>query len=167
MFNSVGALLNTLLAASLSYIAIIVLLRISGKRTLAKWNAFDFVVTIAFGSILATTLLSQQTSVLQGMLGVALLMLYQFLLTWSAARSPLVQRFIKAKPTLLMHRGSFLNQALRSERVTQGEVLAAVRNQGIGDLAEVQAVILETDGSFSVVTQLREGSALRDVAGFS
>ena len=101
MFNSWSALAHTLLAGSLGYVAIVVILRLSGKRTLSKWNSFDFIVTIAFGSILASLLLSQKTSVAQATLAFALLVLYQFCITWLAARSSLVQKLIKAKPTLL------------------------------------------------------------------
>ncbi|MEM8808161.1 MAG: hypothetical protein AAGF01_19240 [Cyanobacteria bacterium P01_G01_bin.38] len=77
MFNSWPSLAHTLTAGSLGYIVIIFLLRISGKRTLSKWNAFDFVVTIAFGSILAAMLLSKETSLAQASLGFGLLVLYQ------------------------------------------------------------------------------------------
>lgn len=169
VFNSFSALLHTLVIGSLAYVAIIVLLRISGKRTLSKWNAFDFVVTVAFGSTLATVLLSKDTSLLQGVLGFGLLIVLQFALTWLAVRSPLVQRLIKAKPTLLLFKGSFQEDALARERVTEGEVRAAVRSQGISDLNQVEAVVLETDGSFSVIREVshRSDSAMVDVQGYS
>ena len=57
-FESGSALLRTLIVGSLAYMALVFLLRVSGKRTLSKWNAFDLVVTVAFGSTLATALLS-------------------------------------------------------------------------------------------------------------
>jgi uncharacterized membrane protein YcaP (DUF421 family) len=166
MFNSWSSLAHTLVAGSLGYALIILLLRISGKRTLSKWNSFDFVVTIAFGSILAAMLLSQSTSLAQAVLGFGLLVLYQFILTWVAARSQAIQKLIKAEPTLLFHEGRFVHNVLKQERVTEGEVLAAIRSQGIGDLHQVDAVILETDGSFSVIQNLQDSSALKDVKGF-
>lgn len=166
MFNSWSSLAHTLMAGSLGYLIIIVILRISGKRTLSKWNSFDFVVTIAFGSILASMLLSKETSLAQASLGFGILVAYQFLLTWIAARSSLVQNLIKAKPTLLFYQGQFRQRNLEKERVSQGEVLAAIRSQGIGNLHEVGAVVLETDGSFSVVQNLGNASALKDVEGF-
>lgn len=166
MFNSWSSLAHTLFAGSLGYILMIFLLRISGKRTLSKWNSFDFVVTIAFGSILAAMLLSQSTSLAQAGLGFALLVLYQFGITWMATRSEVIQNLIKAKPTLLFFEGQFIQACLKQERVAEGEVLAAIRSQGIGDLNQVDAVILETDGSFSVIQNLQDSSALRDVQGF-
>lgn len=166
MFNQWSSLSHTLVVGTLGYILIIFLLRISGKRTLSKWNSFDFVVTIAFGSILAAMLLSKSTSLAQAGLGFGLLVLYQFILTWLAARSGIVQKLIKAKPTLLFYDGQFIHNHLQQERIAEGEVLAAIRSQGIGDLNQVDAVILETDGSFSVIRDLQSSSALRDVQGF-
>lgn len=167
MFNSWSSLAHTFVAGSLGYIVIIFLLRISGKRTLSKWNSFDFVVTIAFGSILASMLLSKDTSLTQASLGFGLLVLYQFLLTWVSTRSGLVQSLIKAEPTLLLYKGVFRKKALKQERVAEGEVMAAIRSQGLGSMDNVDAVILETDGSFSVISNLENASALVDVQGFA
>lgn len=166
MFNDWSALAHTLVAGSLGYIFIVFLLRISGKRTLSKWNSFDFVITIAFGSILASLLLSKSTSLVQAGLGFSLLVLYQFGITWTAARSEVIQTLIKARPTLLFYRGQFVRDLVQQERIAEGEILAAIRSQGIGDLERVDAVVLETDGSFSVIQDLQGSSALRDVEGF-
>lgn len=165
MFNSWSALFHTLVTGSLGYIVIVFLLRISGKRTLAKWNSFDFVVTIAFGSILAAMLLSKETSLAQATLGFGILVLYQFIISWTAARSSLVQKLIKAEPALLLYEGQFRHSVLKKERVSEGEVLAAIRNQGMGDMTQIGAVVLETDGSFSVIKELENASALKDVRG--
>jgi uncharacterized membrane protein YcaP (DUF421 family) len=75
LFNSQSYLLNTLIVGILAYIILVFLLRLSGKRTLSKWNSFDFITTVAFGSILATLLLSKDTSLAQGTLGFALLII--------------------------------------------------------------------------------------------
>ena len=64
--------LNTIILGTIAYIAIIFMLRVSGKRTLAKWNSFDFVVTIAFGSVLASILLSTKDTLGQGLLAFAI-----------------------------------------------------------------------------------------------
>lgn len=168
MFNNLTSLIHTLTIGALSYLMIVVLIRISGKRTLSKWNAFDFVVTIAYGSILATLVLSKETSLLQGVLGIGVLLALQFALTWLAVRTQLVQKLIKGQPRLLLYEGQLQTEALYQERVTEGEVLAAVRAQGIAALEEVGAVVLETDGSFSVISTLseRSPSAMADVTGY-
>jgi uncharacterized membrane protein YcaP (DUF421 family) len=169
LFNSVSSLLHTLIIGSLSYVAVVAVLRVSGKRTLSKWNAFDFVVTVAYGTILATLVLSRDTSLLQGILGLVVLLLLQFALTWLAVRYPMVQGWIKAQPTLLLYRGELQLDALKRERVTQSEIRAAVRSQGLSAMEDAEVVVLETDGSFSVIQQLNPGSdsALSDVKGYS
>ena len=162
------SLFHTLVAGTLSYIGLIVWLRVSGKRTLSKWNAFDFVVTIAMGSILASALLTKSVSLVQTMVAIGLLVAFQFILTWLSVRSGIVQALIKAKPTLLFFKGEFIEQRLKQERVAKGEVLAAIRLSGGGNLNDIAAVVLETDGSFSVIKDLdvNEANALRDVEGF-
>jgi uncharacterized membrane protein YcaP (DUF421 family) len=147
--------------------ALVFLLRVSGKRTLSKWNAFDLVVTVAFGSTLATALLSKDTTLVQGVLAFGLLVGLQWSITWLSVRSVTVERWVKAQPRLLLFRGQLRQEALQQERVTESELRAALREQGITALEDVEAVVLETDGSFSVLKQRgSSASALADVEGY-
>ena len=157
--------ISTIVLGSIAYVSIIIMLRISGKRTLSKWNSFDFVVTIAFGSILSSILLSTKDSFGTGIFGFALLVLFQYILTWVSARSSLVQKFVKAKPALLLYKGQLRDNVLKRERVAEREVLAALRANGLGAIEDADAVVLETDGSLSVIADLSHStaSALKDV----
>ncbi|AFY58834.1 putative membrane protein [Rivularia sp. PCC 7116] len=168
MLNSWDSIQHTLIVGTLGYIATIILLRVSGKRTLSKWNAFDFVITIAFGSILASMMLSKDTSLVQGVLAIGLLVLFQFIITWISVRSNIFQGWIKAEPTLLLFKGELQHHAMRHQRVAEGEVLAALRTNGMAALEDAEAVILETDGSFSAIKKLKDSSAsaLADVKGY-
>ncbi|SCZ52187.1 Uncharacterized membrane protein YcaP, DUF421 family [Thiohalomonas denitrificans] len=151
MLGSGSALLRTAVIGVLAYISLVFLLRISGRRTLSKMNAFDFVVTVALGSTLATILLNQNVALAQGALAFALLIGVQYAVTWSSVRARWFRGLVTGEPALLLYRGSFLQAALVSARVTEDEVRAAVRSAGVATLNEVEAVVLETDGSFSVV----------------
>lgn len=168
-FHSWDSLARILIVGGLSYLSLLLLLRASGKRTLSKMNAFDFVVTVALGSILASTLVSKSVTLADGVLGFAILIGLQFLITWLSVRSPAVSRLVKAEPSLLFHQGRFLPEAMRRERVVEAEVRAAVRAQGVAAMAQVEAIVLETDGSFTVLQPPPSGaaSALADVAGAS
>ena len=161
--------LNTFILGTVAYIAIIVMLRISGKRTLSKWNSFDFVVTIAFGSVLASILLSTKDSFGTGIFGFGLLVLFQYILTWISVRSSWIQKLVKAEPALLLYQGQIKHDVLKRERIAEGELLAALRTSGVGAIEDADAVILETDGSFSVITDLNNStaSALKDVKEFN
>jgi uncharacterized membrane protein YcaP (DUF421 family) len=148
----------------LAYGSLVVLLRASGNRTLSKMNAFDFVVTVALGSALASSLLSDRVTVAQVALAFAVLIGLQLLITWSSSRAAWVKRLVTGEPSLLLYQGEILPTALRRSRVTPDEVAAAVRSAGLARPEEAGAVVLETDGSFSVVPR-RPGEAPPRVAG--
>lgn len=150
-FNGWENLLRTLIVGVLAYIALIILLRISGKRTLSKMNAFDLVVTVALGSTLATVLLSKSVALVEGVLAFAVLIGLQFVVTWSSVQVRWVRRITTGEPRMLLYRGEFLPDGLRTARVTHDEVRAAIRAAGLANRRDAQAVVLETDGSFSVV----------------
>ena len=160
-------LARILVIGVLAYISLILCLRISGKRTLAKMNAFDLIVTVSLGSTLASIILSGGTALAEGVTAFVLLIGLQFVVTWSSVRVRWVRKIVTGEPQLLLQRGHFVAAALRRARVTRSEVRAAVRSAGINDLNTVQAVVLETDGSFSVVqgTEHPENSSLDDVPG--
>ena len=168
LFESWAGLGRVVVIGVLAYAALVVLLRISGKRTLAKMNAFDFVVTVALGSTLATVLLSKDVALAEGALAFAVLIGLQYLLAWLGRRSDRIEALIKSEPALLLYRGRFLEHAMRQERLAQVEVLAAIRQQGIADVEDVEAVVLETDGSFSVIRRTGEAPAgsLRNLDGY-
>lgn len=161
LFDGWTGIGRSALLGLLAYLALIVFLRLSGKRTLSKMNAFDLVVTVALGSCLATILLSDRVSLAQGATAFATLIALQYLIAWASVRSALVRGLAKSEPALLLRQGRFLNAAMRRERVTEAEVRAAIRNARILAVEEVEAVVLETDGSLSVLPrQAGEPSAL-------
>ena len=163
-FNGWSVLGRTLLIGVLAYVSLVFMLRVSGKRTLAKMNAFDLVVTVAIGSTLATIVLSKSVALAEGLLALALLIGMQFAISWSSTRMPWLRRVVTGEPRLLLRDGVMLDDALRDARVTREEVRAAVRSAGIGALGEVAAVVLETDGSFSVIAG-QPGAALSSLDG--
>ncbi|CAA9568200.1 MAG: hypothetical protein AVDCRST_MAG33-2258 [uncultured Thermomicrobiales bacterium] len=150
-FDSWGELGRVVLVGTLAYLGLVTMLRLSGNRTLAKMNAFDFVVTVALGSTLATILLSRDVALAEGLVAFGLLIGLQYAITWLSVRSSTVNGLVKAEPRLLLHRGQLLHRQMRAARVVEGEILAAVRQEGIGSLEDVDAVVLETDGAFSIV----------------
>ena len=166
VFDNWFGLLRAVVVGVVAYAGLILFLRASGKRTLTKMNAFDLVVTVALGSTLATVLLTERVALLEGLTGFGVLILLQFVVTWLSVRSVAVRRLVRSEPTLLVFRGEFLHRALVAQRVTESEVLQAVRSSGLAGLEEVEAVVIESDGSLSVVTRgAGSGSALKDVPG--
>jgi len=153
-FDSWFDLFRVIVVGSLAYAALVAFLRATGKRTLSKLNAFDLVVTVALGSTLATVLLNADVSLSEGVLAFALLIGLQYGITWLSVRSERFQGMIKAEPTLLLYRGRYLRDAMRRQRVTTEEILSVLRTEGVTRVEDAGAVVLETDGSISVLSDL-------------
>lgn len=166
-FDGWDTLQRTAVIGVLAYIGLVLLLRAVGNRTLSKMNAFDLIVTIALGSTLATILLNKDVSLAQGLLALLLLVGMQFLVTWASVRQSWIRSTVTGEPTLLLHRGRLLPRRLRQARVTEAEVRAAVRTAGIAAMSDVEAVVLETDGSLSVVKRSADpaGDGTRSLDG--
>jgi uncharacterized membrane protein YcaP (DUF421 family) len=150
-FDNWIGLFRVLVIGTMAYAALVVMLRVSGKRTLGKMNAFDLVVTVALGSAFATVVLDKSVPLAEGVLALALLIALQYLITWLSVRSEWVRALVKSEPTLLVSDGEYLDGAMRAQRVTREEIAAALREQGISGLEAVACVVLETDGTLSVV----------------
>ena len=163
VFDGISGIARVVVCAVAGYAALVALLRISGKRTLSDMNAFDFVVTVALGSILATTILNSTVALAEGIAALVTLVALQALVAFFAARSQAVRKAVKSEPTLLVRHGTLLADAVRAARLSEAEILAAVRASGEADLAGVAAVVLETNGDLSVIPQRadRAGAALR------
>ncbi len=151
LFSSWSSLFRTLVVGTLAYVTLVLFLRLSGKRTLSKFNAFDLIVTVSLGSTLATVLLSRDMALADGAMAFALLIGLQFVVTWSSVRVKWVRALITGEPSLLLFHGEVLESALRRTRVTRDEVRAAIREAGHLDLRDVDAVVLETDGTITVM----------------
>lgn len=142
--------LRTLIVGALAYGALVLTLRASGKRTLAKLNAFDLVVTVALGSTLATILLSKTVALAEGVTAFVTLVGLQWIVARTSVAWRGFARAVRSEPTLLMRDGEMCRDAMRRERVTEEELLTVLRNSAKAP-AQVAAVVLESDGSFSVI----------------
>jgi uncharacterized membrane protein YcaP (DUF421 family) len=141
--------------AVIGFAALIILLRVSGKRTLSKMNVFDFVFVVAVGSVFAATITSKDVTLVEGLTGLVTLVGFQAILAKIAAHFPRAEQIINGDPALLLSKGKFIHRALRKERVTEEEVRAAIRAKGINRVEDVDAVILENDGTLSVAWEAR------------
>src|SRR4051812_39403251 len=105
--------LHIVVGAVGAYVFLLVLLRTSGKRTISKMNAFDFAITVAFGSMLSSTILDKWVSLLDGCLGLAMLVGLQYVVTWLTVHSKAFDRIIKHTPTALFFRGEFCKETMK------------------------------------------------------
>lgn len=154
-FDSWDSLLRTLVITVLAYALLIFLLRASGKRTLSKMNAFDLIVTIALGSTLATVVLNKNVALADGLLAFFLLIFLQYLITYFSARYQSVSRLVKSTPALIVYKGQLLRAVMKRERITEDEVFAIIREKGLSSVEEADSVVLETDGTLTVIEHAR------------
>ncbi|RXA21892.1 DUF421 domain-containing protein [Methanosarcina sp. MSH10X1] len=164
-FNSWNDLGRVLILGILGYISLVILLRVSGNRTLSKLNAFDFVVTIALGSTFGSFILNKNISLADGVMGFAVLIGMQYVVSWLTVRSKAVKNMIKSEPSLVYYNGEYLEDSMKRSRVIETEIEQSVRNQGYANLEQVEAVVLETDGSFSVISKPEKEAKKVDIAG--
>ena len=150
-FSNWESLIRITIVTIVAYFLIIFMLRISGKRTLSKMNAFDFIVTVALGSMLATVILSKDIALFDGLLALVLLITLQYIITWLSARYKVIDKFIKSSPALLVYKGVMLKSTMLKERIDEDEIYATIRKNGHSSISEVDAVILETDGSLTAI----------------
>jgi uncharacterized membrane protein YcaP (DUF421 family) len=167
-FDNWQSLLRTLIVGILAYGSLVAILRLSGNRTLSKMNAFDLIVTVALGSTLATVLLNKDVSLAEGVLALGLLVGLQFAVTWTSVRWKSVRGVVTGVPVLLMYRGRMIEDAMRKQRVTEAEIRAAVRQAGHARLDAIEAVVIETEGTLSVIAHTDDAesaTSLSDVKG--
>lgn len=166
LFDNWSSLLRAALLAVLTYGWLVLMLRLYGKRTLAKLNAFDFIVTVALGSILASTILAKSTTWSQGAIALAILCSLQWLVARASLRWPWFFQLTRSTPRLLLIDGTPIDAAMNAERIGLSDLRAAVRKHGSTAFKDVHAVVLETDGTLSVIAQPGDGSTLCDVVGY-
>ncbi|MDD4252855.1 MAG: DUF421 domain-containing protein, partial [Methanoculleus horonobensis] len=119
---------------------------------------------VAVGSILASTIVSRDVSLAEGVLALGILVVLQYAVSWSSVRSERVQKAVKSEPRLLCYDGEFLHDAMLRERITEGEIRQTLRSEGVASLESVHAIVLETNGNLSVLQKSDGMGSLVDVA---
>ena len=159
-FDGWEGLLDVLVCAPILYALVVLSVRLSGKRTTGQMNNFDWIVTVAMGSIVASGIVINSVSIAEAGLAVVTLLLLQYAVTRLAKRSERFDQIMKANPSVLIARGAVQEEALRENRITREELNAALRHEGYVRLDEVGWMILENDGTFSVIP--RDAAARSD-----
>ncbi|WP_339764662.1 YetF domain-containing protein [uncultured Sulfitobacter sp.] len=131
---------------------IILLVRIVGLRSFSKMTNFDFVMTVAMGSLLAgASQASDWTGLVQILTAMVSLFAVQFVASILRQRSKMVANTLENTPVFLMRDGVILHDALRATRVSESDLIAKLRNANALDLSTIHAAILETTGDVSIL----------------
>lgn len=144
------ALLAIIITATGIYLAVILFTRIAGKRSFSKMSSFDFAMTVAIGSMIATTVLSSSVSLWDGIVGLAAVYLLQISIALSR-RFKIIKETVDNSPLMLMDGPNILHKNLRKARVSEGDLRSKLREANVIKLEQVRAVIFETTGDISVM----------------
>ncbi|RYH01351.1 DUF421 domain-containing protein [Salipiger sp. IMCC34102] len=152
LFDNEGALWQVPASAIVGFAVLLLLLRISGKRTVAKFNMYDLILTFTVGSILSSFIVLESVQFVDALLGLASVIAVDYVISWAVMRSDRVRSWVKANPTLLVFNGDMQRANMRKERIVEDEVLMFMRQKGIDRISRVKAMILEPAGDISVFT---------------
>ena len=143
------------------YLAVIIFTRIAGKRSFSKMSSFDFAMTVAIGSILASTVLSKSVSLIQGVVGLAMIYILQISVA-ILRRSTQVEKIIDNNPMMLMDGTKILHENLKKARVTESDLRSKLREANVIELSQIRAVVFEATGDISVLHTKDENVELEE-----
>lgn len=152
--------LNITLTSIGIYFAIILLTRLVGKRSFSKMSSFDFAITVAIGSVIASTILPYDVNLIEGFLGLLTIYILQLILA-HIRKYPIVQSLVDNKPFLLMYGMDIIYHKLRKAKVAESDLKAKLREANVTHLNQVKAVIFESTGDVSVLHK-NDDSSVQD-----
>ncbi|CAN5775831.1 DUF421 domain-containing protein [soil metagenome] len=144
-------ILEVAIRGAIMYVFAVGLLRVAGKRTTMTTASFDFIVTVALGSVLASTVVSTTRPIAQGMVGIAALVALQWLVSLGVSRSATLERIVVSPAKLLLQDGKIIRSSLLEERLSVEQLEQTLRQSGYGSKEPIEAAILESSGSMSVI----------------
>lgn len=150
-YSGLEPLLRIIVIGTLAYISLLLLLRVSGKRTLAQMNAFDFVITVAIGSTFGRLITAKGVSLAESITAFAVLIGLQYIVSWLSMKSSRFADLVMATPTLLYFDGQFIHKAMREQRLTEKHLLGTIRQQGVVSLQDIEAIIMEPVGNLTII----------------
>ena len=133
------------------YLALLLLTRVSGLRSFSKMSSFDFAITVAFGSVIAATILAEGTPLLVGIAGLTVLYLMQYGVSRGRRSSSVVQRLVDNEPLLVMAGAEVISKHLDEARMTVDDLRSKLRMSGVTHPDQVLAVVFESTGDVAVL----------------
>lgn len=150
-FDNIDKLGRIVLTTVMVYVLIVLVTKVSGKRSTSQLNNFDWVVTVMIGSLGASTILLKNIPFIEGASSILVLYLLQFLVTKYASISPQFSSFILSEPRIVFYQGQFLPDAMRDERLTRQEIECAMRSDGVNSFDDVEAIVFESDAKLTII----------------
>lgn len=151
MLAPLSTVLEILFRTAVIYLAVLIGMRLSGKRQVGEMTPFDLVVLLLIANAVQNAMTGPDTSVVGGLAAAATLLGLNVVISRLALRNKLVRRAVEGDPTLLIHSGRIIRGNLDRENIGEEELLQALREHGVERIEDVQGAVLEIDGSISVI----------------
>ena len=151
MAPDAGELLTVAGRAAIVYIAILIGLRLMGKRELGQMTVFDLVVVLLLANAVQNAMVGADTSVQGGLVAAFVLLAMNRVVAAARLHSGVWGRLLEGSPTVLVQEGQILDAAVRKEGLERAQVEMAMREHGVASVEDVQLAVMETDGSISIV----------------
>ena len=142
------------------YLSLLLFTRLAGLRSFSKLSSFDFAITVAIGSVVATVILAEDPPLVQGVIGLASLFAIQSIVSVLRNRSGRVRRAVDNTPLLLMAGDEVIAENLREARMTRDDLRAKLREANVLHPDQIRAVVMESTGDVSVLHAPADGPAL-------
>lgn len=143
--------LNLVLRATVVYLAILLLLRLSGKKQVGQLGAVELVTILLISNAVQNSMNGGDNSLVGGLILSSTLVALSSGLSWLTFKSRTCEAIFEGTPTLLVHEGKRIESSLKKELLTHAELSALMRKQGVHDVKEVKSAVLEADGTLSIV----------------
>jgi uncharacterized membrane protein YcaP (DUF421 family) len=150
MFHLPIPLLEKVLRPIIMYLALILLLRVFGKRELAQLNPFDLVVLLSLSNTVQNALIGEDNSISGGIIGAFTLLAINWLVVRLLYNSPKLERIVEGTDETLILDGIIDHAAMKREMLSQDELLAVIHRQGFDDFDEVEECTIGPNGQFYV-----------------
>lgn len=152
-FSTGNALLDIVVRTGVVYLALLVGLRLTGKRQVGQMTPFDLLLLLLLANAVQNAMTGPDSSLYGGLIAAATLFAANSVVAWSARHSARAERLVEGTPTLLIRHGRIIQSHCDREGITRDDLLRALREHGVGDLGNVHTAVLEVDGSVSVVRE--------------
>jgi len=148
--------------AMVVYLFLLVLFRVFGRRELGQLTGFDIIVLLTISNILQNSMIGNDNSVTGGMIGAAVLLAANLTLAYVVFRSRRAERLVEGGPKILVQDGKLEETQMRSELLTEQDLISAVHREGLESFDDVHLAIAEPNGMISIIPRARSGRTAED-----
>lgn len=144
--------LEVIIRTFVVYIFIIVAIRLFGKTELTQLSVFDLVFILLISNSVQNAMVGSNSSLLGGLMAACSLFILNFILKRISFKNPRFNKFLQGEPVMLVREGEIFKKHLERVKISESELLAAMREHGVSDIKDVNLAILEVDGNISILT---------------